>query len=73
MLPTWAWLIIVVIGILAGFVGGFFAARRYMMNYFKENPPIDERMITQMMAQMGQKPSKKKVQQILNSMKMQQQ
>lgn len=70
-MPTWAWLIVVAIGVVAGFVGGFFMARRYMMKYFKENPPIDERMISQMMAQMGQKPSKKKVQQILNSMKMQ--
>nr|DAN61815.1 MAG TPA: Homing endonuclease repeat [Caudoviricetes sp.] len=47
-------------------------ARRYMMNYFKENPPIDERMITQMMASMGQKPSKKKVQQIMAQMKVRQ-
>ena len=50
----------------------FFMARRYMMKYFKENPPIDERMITQMMASMGQKPSKKKVQQIMAQMKVRQ-
>ena len=63
-MQTWIWLIIVVVALIGGFVGGFFMARRYMMKYFKENPPIDERMITQMMASMGQKPSKKKVQQM---------
>ena len=71
-MQTWIWLIIVVVALIGGFVGGFFVARRYMMNYFKENPPIDERMITQMMASMGQKPSKKKVQQIMAQMKVRQ-
>ena len=70
-MATWAWLLIVVIALVVGFAGGFFASRKYMMDYFKENPPIDERMIMQMMAQMGQKPSKKKVQQMMNSMKQQ--
>lgn len=68
-MQTWIWLLIVAIAMIAGFVGGFFMSRKYMMDYFKENPPIDERLITQMMAQMGQKPSKKKVQQIMQSMK----
>ncbi|MGX7106787.1 YneF family protein [Hutsoniella sourekii] len=68
-METWIWIVIVVIALIGGFAGGFFMARRYMMDYFKKNPPIDERMITQMMASMGQKPSRKKVQQIMNSMK----
>ena len=68
-MPTIAWIFIVLLALVAGAAGGFFLARRYMMKYFKENPPIDERMITQMMAQMGQKPSKKKVEQIMRSMK----
>ena len=68
-MQTWIWLIIVVVALIGG---GFFMARRYMMKYFKENPPIDERMITQMMASMGQKPSKKKVQQIMAQMKVRQ-
>ena len=68
-MPTIAWIFIVLLALVAGAVGVFFLARRYMMKYFKENPPIDERMITQMMAQMGQKPSKKKVEQIMRSMK----
>ncbi|MBD3948794.1 YneF family protein [Tuanshanicoccus lijuaniae] len=71
-MPTWGWLLVVLIAVIGGFVAGFFMARRYMMNYFKENPPIDERMITMMMTQMGQKPSRKKVQQIMQSMKVHQ-
>ncbi|MBG9980089.1 YneF family protein [Facklamia sp. DSM 111018] len=70
-MPTFGWIILVIVALVVGAIVGFFIARKYMMDYFKENPPIDERMITQMMAQMGQKPSKKKVQQIMNSMKMQ--
>lgn len=68
-MDTWIWILIIIVAFVLGLVAGFFISRKYMMDYFKENPPIDERMITQMMAQMGQKPSKKKVQQIVNSMK----
>lgn len=71
-MALWLALLLIVVALFGGFVGGFFMARRYMMNYFKENPPIDERMITQMMASMGQKPSKKKVQQIMQQMKLHQ-
>ncbi|EKB56465.1 YneF family protein [Facklamia hominis] len=69
-MPTYAWILIVILALIIGLVLGFFAARKYMFKYFKENPPFDARMITEMMAQMGQKPSKRKVQQIMNSMKM---
>lgn len=70
-MPTYLWIVFIIVALIAGLIIGFFLARRYMVDYFKKNPPIDERMITQMMAQMGQKPSKKKVQQIMNSMKQQ--
>lgn len=69
MMELWIALLLIMVALVAGFVGGFFMARRYMMKYFKENPPIDERMISAMMAQMGQKPSAKKVKQIMQSMK----
>ena len=70
-MTTGAWIFIVIIGILLGAVGGFFFARRYMMNYFQENPPISEDMLRGMMMQMGQKPSERKVKQIMASMKAQ--
>ncbi|WP_125761122.1 YneF family protein [Companilactobacillus hulinensis] len=61
-----------IIALLVGAVGGFFAARYYMKKYFEDNPPINADMIKQMMAQMGQKPSQKKLNQLMSSMKTQQ-
>ena len=43
-----------------------------MQDYFKKNPPINEDMLRQMMMSMGQKPSKKKVRQMMQQMKNQQ-
>ena len=61
-------LIIVLVG-LACFAGGFFAARKYMVDYLKKNPPINEQMLRTMMVQMGQKPSEKKLHQMMAAMK----
>ena len=60
---------LIVIALLIGLVGGFYGARSYMKKYFKDNPPISEDMIVAMMSQMGQKPSAKKVNQVMNMMK----
>jgi uncharacterized protein len=60
---------LIVIALLIGLVGGFYGARAYMKKYFKDNPPISEDMIVAMMSQMGQKPSAKKVNQVMNMMK----
>lgn len=65
---TSAWVIIVILAVLVGVAIGFFVARRYMMKYFESNPPISADMIRAMMVSMGQKPSEKKVQQIVKSM-----
>ena len=61
-------LIIVLVG-LACFAGGFFAARNYMEDHLKKNPPINEQMLRTMMVQMGQKPSEKKLHQMMAAMK----
>ncbi len=61
----------VIVGILAfaaGIALGFFLARKYMMDYLKKNPPINEQMIRVMMMQMGMKPSQKKINQMMNPM-----
>ncbi|EHG6828611.1 YneF family protein, partial [Listeria monocytogenes] len=55
----WIYILVGIICLLAGLAGGFFIARRYMMSYLKNNPPINEQMLQMMMAQMGQKPSQK--------------
>ncbi|MCZ0716753.1 YneF family protein [Aerococcus kribbianus] len=68
-MTTGAWIFVVVIALLVGMVAGFFISRKYMVKYFEENPPISEEMIRTMMAQMGQKPSAKRVRQISQSMR----
>ncbi|MDF7683203.1 YneF family protein [Lactobacillus sp. ESL0679] len=62
-------IVLIIVALLIGLVGGFYGARSYMKKYFKENPPISEDMIVAMMSQMGQKPSAKKVNQVMNMMK----
>ena len=57
-----------VLALLAGIALGFFIARKYMMSYLKKNPPINEQMLRMMMMQMGQKPSQKKINQMMNAM-----
>ena len=47
--------------LIAGVALGFFIARKYMMNYLKKNPPINEQMLKMMMMQMGLKPSQKNI------------
>ncbi|APT14583.1 YneF family protein [Lactobacillus jensenii] len=65
-------IILIIAALLIGLVGGFYGARAYMKKYFQENPPINQDMIVAMMSQMGQKPSAKKVNQVMNMMKHQQ-
>lgn len=68
------WVIVIaLITLLAGVALGFFIARRYMMNYLKKNPPINEQMLRTLMMQMGQKPSQKKINQMMRAMNNQQQ
>ena len=62
---------LVIIALLIGLVGGFFGARRYMENYLRNNPPISEEMLRTMMLQMGQKPSSRKLHQMMQTMKAQ--
>ena len=56
---------LIVLGILAGVVGGFFIAQRMMKKHLQENPPITEDVIVAMMSQMGRKPSQKQVNQVM--------
>lgn len=64
----WIYILVGIICLLLGAVGGFFIARQYMMSYLKKNPPINEQMLQVMMAQMGQKPSQKKINQMMSAM-----
>ncbi|ANZ99783.1 hypothetical protein CKN82_07355 [Carnobacterium divergens] len=65
-------ILLIVLALIAGLVGGYFIARNYMMDYFKKNPPVNEDMLRMLMMQMGQKPSEKKIKQMMASMQVQQ-
>jgi uncharacterized protein YneF (UPF0154 family) len=67
-MPVWVGVLVGVLALIAGVALGFFIARRYMMDYLKKNPPINEQMLKMMMMQMGQKPSQKKINQMLQAM-----
>lgn len=60
-----------ILALLVGLLVGFFGARKYMENYLRNNPPISEEMLRTMMLQMGQKPSSRKLHQMMQSMKAQ--
>ena len=58
--------------LIAGVALGFFIARKYMMNYLKKNPPINEQMLKMMMMHMCMKPSQKKIYKMMIAMNNQQ-
>ena len=64
----WHDILMVFIGIIIGAIAGFFLCRHFMMNYFKKNPPINEKMIATLMSGMGRKPSQKQVKQLMQQM-----
>ena len=57
-----------VIGLLIGGALGFFFTRRYLEKQITENPPITEKQIRAMYAQMGRKPSEAQIRAIMKSM-----
>ena len=61
-------ILLVVVGLLLGAVIGFFGARFFMKRYLKKNPPINEDMIKALMMQMGRKPNKKQINQMMKQM-----
>lgn len=69
MVSTGIVILIAVIALLIGAVGGFFLARKYMQDYLTKNPPVNEEMLRSMMTSMGQKPSEKKIRQMMQQMK----
>ena len=71
-MPIWLGILVGVVALVAGVALGFFIARKYMMNYLQKNPPINEQMLKMMMMQMGQKPSQKKINQMMSAMNKQQ-
>ncbi len=67
-MATWLAIIFIVAALILGLIGGFLLARKYMMDYLKKNPPINEEMLRMMMMQIGSKPSQKKINQMMTMM-----
>ena len=61
-------ILMILIGLIIGAAAGFFLARYFMKKYIKDNPPINEEMIKALMMQMGRKPNKKQINQMMKSM-----
>ena len=61
-------ILLVVVGLIAGAVIGFFIAKKVMEKYIKKNPPINEQMIKIMMSQMGRTPTQKQINQMMKAM-----
>ncbi len=57
-----------VVGALVGAVAAYFLTRKNFEKQLKENPPINEKMIRAMYAQMGRKPSEAQIRAIMKSM-----
>ena len=55
--------------LILGLVAGFFLARYFIKKQIQKNPPINEKMIRTMFAQMGRTPSEKQVREIMRNMK----
>lgn len=68
IMATWLAILLIVVALIGGLALGFFLARKYMMDYLKKNPPINEEMLRMMMMQMGKKPSQKKINQMMTMM-----
>ena len=52
---------------LVGGIAGFFIARWYFKRELQKNPPINEKMIRVMFAQMGRTPSEKQIREIMRN------
>lgn len=61
-------IVYLLIGAAIGAVVSFFLTKKNFEKQLKDNPPINEKMIRAMYAQMGRKPSEAQIRQIMKSM-----
>lgn len=67
-MDTFQALLYLLLGGVIGTAIGFFVTKKNFEKQLKENPPISEKMIRAMFAQMGRKPSEAQIRQIMKSM-----
>ena len=59
---------LILLGVVAGGIAGYFIARYVFKRQLKKNPPINEKMIRALYMQMGRKPSEAQVKQAMKAM-----
>ena len=67
-IQIWVFILSLVGLLLVGGVAGFFLARFLIKREMQKNPPINEKMIRVMFAQMGRTPSEKQIREIMRNM-----
>ena len=70
-MPIWLGILVGVVALVAGVALGF-SLPQIHDELLTKNPPINEQMLKMMMMQMGQKPSQKKINQMMSAMNKQQ-
>ena len=61
-------LVLAIVGpLILGAVAGFFIARFVFKRELQKNPPVNEKMIRVMFAQMGRTPSEKQIREIMRN------
>lgn len=66
-MATWLAIILIILALIVGLIGGFFLARKYMMDYLKK-PTYQWRNATYDDDANGPKPSQKKINQMMTMM-----
>lgn len=64
-IQIWVFILSLVGILLLGGAVGFFVSRWWFKKELAKNPPINEKMIRVMFAQMGRKPSEKQIREIM--------
>lgn len=66
-IEVWVFVLALVGVLVLGAAGGFFGARYLFKKQIQKNPPINEKMIRVMFAQMGRTPSEKQIREIMKN------